>query len=74
VPAQQRLRRDEQTVAACGGPPSPLIAASSARSLGRSALTTQNLELMTQHEQLDVLTSTRRPLRINKFSSDKKAR
>jgi hypothetical protein len=58
VPAQQRLRRDEQAVAArrrqqpgCAGKQRPVT-----RSQRRAPdLTTQNVHLMAQHEQLDVL-------------------
>jgi hypothetical protein len=58
VPTQQRLRRDEQAMAtrgrqqpACGGQQRP-VTRSQLRAL---ALTTQNLQLMAQQEQLDVL-------------------
>jgi hypothetical protein len=58
VPTQQRLRRDEQAMAApgrqqpaCGGQ-QRAVTRSQLRALD---LTTQNLQLMAQHEQLDVL-------------------
>ena len=58
MPAQQRLRRDQQAMAAggrqqaaCSGEQGA-VARSQLRALD---LTTQDLELMTQHKQLDVL-------------------
>ena len=58
MPAQQRLRRDQQAVAAggrqqaaCSGEQGA-VARPQLRAL---ALTAQDLELMAQHEQLDVL-------------------
>ena len=77
MPPQQRLRRNEQTVAASGR--QQLTRRGKQRAVTRAQLrtvdlTTQDRELMAQHKELDVLEVNVRPLQISSLSSETNAR